>query len=78
VSPQTDDATGPGNAATVSHGTCGKYGWLSATFPPRMVIYADSTAGTTAPQLLYQAIGAGNLRAYVQGQDDRGGVALGN
>jgi hypothetical protein len=29
-----------------------------------MVIYADSSAGTTAPQLLYQAIGAGNLRAY--------------
>jgi hypothetical protein len=29
-----------------------------------MVVYADSTAGTAGPQLLYQAIGAGNLRVY--------------
>jgi hypothetical protein len=27
---------------------------------------------------LYAAIGAGNLRAYVPGQDDRGGAALSN
>ena len=27
---------------------------------------------------LYAAIGAGNLRAYVQGRDDRGGAALSN
>ena len=27
---------------------------------------------------LYAAIGAGNLRPYVQGQDDRGGAALSN
>jgi hypothetical protein len=27
---------------------------------------------------LYTAIGAGNLRAFVQGQDDRGGAALRN
>jgi hypothetical protein len=27
---------------------------------------------------LYAAIGAGNLRAWVQGQDDRGGAALSN
>jgi hypothetical protein len=31
-------------------------------------IYADSAAGSSGPQLLYQAIGAGNLRAYVQGK----------
>lgn|GEM_PF-2338967 len=43
-----------------------------------MVIYADSSAGTTGPQLLYAAIGSGNLRAWVQGQDDRGGAALSN
>jgi hypothetical protein len=47
------------------------------TFLPGMVIYADSSAGSTGPQL-YTAIGAGNLRAYVQGQDDRGGAALAN
>ena len=27
---------------------------------------------------LYVAIGSSNLRAYVQGQDDRGGAALSN
>jgi len=27
---------------------------------------------------LYTAIGAGNLRPFVQGQDDRGGTALSN
>jgi hypothetical protein len=27
---------------------------------------------------LFAAIGAGNLRVYVQGQDDRGGAALSN
>ncbi len=43
-----------------------------------MVIYADSSAGTTAPQLLCQAIGAANLRPYVHGQDDRGGAGLSN
>ncbi len=35
-------------------------------------------ADATAPQLLYQAIGAAQLRPYVQGQDDRGGAALSN
>jgi hypothetical protein len=33
---------------------------------------------TTAGAALQSAIGAGNLRAYVQGQDDRGGAALAN
>jgi len=48
------------------------------------VIYADSGAGTpwtgaqALYQALYQAIGSGNLRPYVQGQDDRGGAALSN
>jgi len=35
-------------------------------------------ASTTGPQVLYQAIGAGNLRAYVQGQDDAGHAGLAN
>ena len=37
-----------------------------------MVTWADSTACTTGPQLLYQAIGAGNLRPYVQGMSEAG------
>jgi hypothetical protein len=41
-------------------------------------IYADSVAGSSGPQLLYQAIGAGALRAYVQGSDDVGHAAIGN
>ena len=58
-------------------GSEGKYGLpgMPLTFRPDDVIYADSTAGfATGAQLLYQAIGAANLRAYVQGQDDRGGL----
>jgi hypothetical protein len=43
------------------------------------VIYADSAAGfATGPQLLYQAIGSSNLRAYVQGSDDVGHAGIAN
>jgi hypothetical protein len=82
-SPGTGGAAGFGNSARVAAGagSQGKYGLpgMPLTFLAGTTIYADSTAGfATAPQLLYQAIGAGNLRAYVQGQDDRGGAALGN
>ena len=51
------------------------------TFLPDMIIFADDTVpGTTptGPQQLYQAIGAGNLRPYVQGQDDVRHAALAN
>jgi hypothetical protein len=49
------------------------------TFVKGQVIYADSAGGsTTGAQQLYNAIGAGNLRAYVQGQDDVGHAALAN
>jgi hypothetical protein len=34
-----------------------------------MVVVADSSASSTGPQLLYQAIGSGNLRPFVDGQD---------
>jgi hypothetical protein len=37
---------------------------LPAMFLPGQVIWADPAAGSTGPQLLYAAIGAGNLRAY--------------
>lgn len=56
----------------------GHWSATGATFPAGTVIYADSSAGSTGPQLLYQAIGAGNLRAYVPGQDDVGHAALSN
>jgi hypothetical protein len=76
--PGTGGAAGFGSFATLAAPTAGKYGWLPSTFEKGMVIWADSSAGTTPPQLLYQAIGAGNLRAYVQGQDDVGHAALAN
>lgn len=62
--PATGPPAGPGNAATVSPGTSGKYGLIPQTLLPGMVVYADSSAGSTGPQLLYAAIGASNLRAW--------------
>ena len=41
---------------------------LQVRFTKGTAIKADSTAGNTGPQHLYDAIGAGNLRAYVHGQ----------
>ncbi|MDQ2874946.1 MAG: hypothetical protein M3Y33_09205 [Actinomycetota bacterium] len=76
--PGTGGAAGRGNVGTVAPGTSGKYGWLPSTFQVGTAIYADSSGGTTGPALLYQAIGAGNLRAYVQGQDDVGHGGLSN
>ncbi|HET9966906.1 MAG TPA: hypothetical protein VFQ68_01645 [Streptosporangiaceae bacterium] len=55
--PGTGGAAGYGSAETVAPGTSGKYGWLPVTFLPGIVVVADSSAGTTGPQLLYQAIG---------------------
>jgi hypothetical protein len=75
--PGTGAPAGPGNSGMVSPGTSGKYGLLPATFLPGTVIYADSTAGTTGPQLLYAAIGSSNLRAYAD-TDAVGHAATGN
>jgi hypothetical protein len=47
-------------------------------FQQGQVIDADSSAGTDGPQSLYQAIGVGNLRAYVDGQDNVGHAVLAN
>ena len=47
-------------------------------FQRGQVIICDSSAGSTPPQLLYQAIGAGNLRAFVDGQDTVGHAGLHN
>jgi hypothetical protein len=75
--PGTGAPADPGNVGTVSPGTGGKYSWLPAAFLPGMVVYADSSPGT-APALLYQAIGASNLRAFVQVQGDVGHAGLSN
>jgi hypothetical protein len=74
--PGTGGAAGFGNVAGTD--AASHWGDEGATFPEGMVIEADSSAGTTPPQLLYQAIGAGNLRAYVQGQDDVGHAGISN
>lgn len=79
------------NAVTVAPGapTGGTYGSASTpgtawselwgiTIQRGSVIICDSSAGSTPAQLLYQAIGAGNLRPYVQGQDDVGHAGLSN
>jgi hypothetical protein len=43
------------------------------------VLYADSSAVSTGPQLLYQALNAlSAVRPYVPGQDDAGHGAVSN
>jgi hypothetical protein len=76
--PGTGGAAGYGNAATLATATAGKFGLWNMTLLPGTVIYADSAGGTTGPSMLYQAIGAGNLRAFVDGQDNVGHASLGN
>lgn len=76
----------PDAAAAISGNQFGITGWTDAAgdwgpagaiFPKGTVIYADS-GGTGGAGALYTAIGAGNLRAYVAGQDDVGHAALSN
>lgn len=64
-----------GSATTV--GTAWSELW-GVKFTRGQIILADSSAGSTPAQLLYQAIGAGNLRAFVPGQDDLGREGLAN
>jgi hypothetical protein len=75
----TLDATSGERRGTGSYAapTAGNYG-PGAFLPKGSVVYADSSVGTTGPQLLYVAIGAANLRAYVQGQDDVGREGISN
>jgi hypothetical protein len=65
--PGTGGAAGYGNAATSAG-----YGVFPQTFVKGTAITLDP-AGT-----LYAAIGAGNLRAYVPGQDDVSHAATSN
>ena len=46
----------PSGIAIVSPGASGKFGLLPATFLPGRVVYADSSAGSTAPQFAYPQI----------------------
>jgi hypothetical protein len=64
----------------VRRATTPNTGWSQlwpTTFRKGQVIWADSVAGTAA-NLLYTAIGAGNLRPFVDGQDTVGHFFLGN
>ena len=70
--PGTGGAAGHGNSASVSPATATKFGLWPMTFGVGTPIVLDPAGA------LYSAIGAGNLRAYVQGQDDIGHAALAN
>jgi hypothetical protein len=65
------------NGSAATPGSAWSELW-GVTFVRGQAIMADSSAGSNGAQLLYQAIGAGNLRAFVQGQDDVGHAALAN
>jgi hypothetical protein len=69
--PGTGGAAGFGNV-----GISAGYGAFPQTIVPGQVIEFDPA--TTAGAALQTAIGAGNLRAYVQGTDDVGHAALSN
>lgn len=65
--PGTGGASGHGNTSTSAG-----FGLWPQTFLAGTAVVLDPSGP------LFTAIGAGNLRAYVQGQDDRGGAALSN
>ena len=73
-----DALTGAAYGCATGTDAAGHWGITGATFPKVTVVYADSSAGTTGPHLLYQAIGAASLRAYVPGTDDAGHAGLAN
>ena len=65
--PATGGAAGYGNTSTSAG-----IGYFPQTFIAGTTIVLDPAGA------LYAAIGAGNLRPYVQGQDDVGHAALAN
>ena len=74
-SPGTGGAAGFGNTAGTP--AAGHWDITGATFLAGTVIYADSS-GAGGAGALYTAIGASNLRPYVQGQDDVGHASISN
>jgi hypothetical protein len=73
-------STAPGQFGTVGWTGAGyDQGWsagMPVTFRKETIIELDSASGGGAA--LYAAIGAGNLRAFVQGQDDVGHLGITN
>ena len=70
-----------GSLATVvpAAGSEGKFGLWPMTLLAGTPVWADATAGfDTGAKLLYQAIGAGSLRAWIDGTDSAGRAALSN
>jgi len=75
VSQAGDDPRGSGcGEAGVLAGPVGVADGLDACLARGVYVGVQSPI-KAGPQLLFQALGASNLRAYVQGQDDRGGCA---
>lgn len=73
--PATVTAGEPGTGGAAGSGNVGISAGY-ALFPQTFLIGTTIVLDPAGP--LYAAIGAGNLRAYVQGQDDRGGAAASN
>jgi hypothetical protein len=77
VTPGTPATLTPGEPGT--GGAAGYGSAATASGPLLPVTFIEGTAIVLDPAgAVYAAIGAGNLRAYVQGTDDRGGAALAN
>jgi hypothetical protein len=79
--PGTGGPAGFGSSATIvpAVGSEGKFGLWPMTLLAGTAIYADATAGfATGAQLLYQAIGAGNLAAWRDGTDNVSHSAISN
>jgi hypothetical protein len=70
--PGTGGAAGFGNAATAA-------GQAGALWPTTYLAGTAIVLDSGTPSALYTALnGAGVIRAYVQGTDDKGGAALAN
>ena len=70
-----------GSLATVVSvaGSEGKFGLWPMTLLAGTPVWADSAAGfDSGAKLLFQAIGASNLRAWIDGTDSAGRAALSN
>lgn len=84
----TATVTVPAGTPTAVAGGFGLVSWAGAsgayaegfplTFIAGTVIVADSSAGSSAAQLLYQAIGSGNLTPFRDGTDAVGHASLSN
>jgi hypothetical protein len=84
----TATVTVPAGTPTAESNGYGLVSWAGAsgayaegfpiTFIKGQVVVANSSAGSSAAQLLYQAIGSGNLTPFRDGTDAVGHAALSN